>query len=1115
MVNIKNRVVQLGVLLLLPLLLAACGSSDTRTTGIVDPAPSYSGKTTQATVTAGNAESFALEGYGGNGLATSVSGFSGMAKTAPRSADHRSVRQIVQTLKQATGRLDIPGKAAQKRLEKKNSRTAKTVPRTVTQQIAGDTGGVVNYTLEVNELFGSFFGTLDFQNYSSQGVVISGKAEMLGAFDANLQQFNRITLSFKSLTVTDNTSSCTLIGSISLGFNYSTATDTLSMNVVVQDNADNQTYWFNNYTLTTTGNGSSQSQSISGRYYNPKYGYVDLSTLSPLVAYYQSKWPYQGVLRCAGQQDTWLRLSFSNTNLTIEADTDGNGQVDWQTQQQINTLPPANIPPVANAGPDQTVTQWNTVQLDGSASSDANGDHLSYYWSAVSYPPGSYPALTGSSSATPSFAANQTGTYRFQLSVNDGKSASTVDTVDIVVTPSAGSTPNLLHKQWQYGLYGTYIGNCGLLIADLDGDGNREIIAGASVGGAGANSIWYIVRKNSSGSYEQIWQSKQYGTSIVQIILADMNGDGKDDIAVGLADGTIYLYDGPTRQEIGSLKTTSSLTALALADLDGDGKKEFITSDGIGIAVYAADGSGLLWSLASGGGNSIAVGNVDADAALEIVTTTTGGKGYVIDGVSHAIQWEYINGFGARVALADLDGDGMQEIVGAAAWYKITVFDADRKSPAWEISTNLDISALVLTDTDGDGIPEIVYGDAQWGMIHAVDARTHVEKWVISNPSHGVSGIAIGDVDQDGQPELLWGAGGSSSGADHLYIADPLAKVIKWQSMHVDGPLSAVAVGDVDDDGEDEIVMVSFGSDSGYAEGVIHIFNARTHALEYQGKLGISDWMGVRSVKIGDVDNDGKTEFVVTTGNLYDGVIQVYDGATHTLKQQSVGYNGNYFTALAIGDVDGDGKTEIVAGQGKEHTGATGSYLIVFDGATLQEKWRSVDLGTVYDIKLADLDGDGHIDICASVSGTNRLVVFDGVTHDLKLMLDHPAMALTAADVDGAGFLELLAGRTDGKIDVFDGKTFVLKKSVFTFGSSSINALRIADLDGDGIKEWLLASIGSFTVLDGQNQGLKWRTTDLTWSMGAYNHLEAKDINGDGKPEIVAGDGVRLYQFGL
>jgi WD40 repeat protein len=306
--------------------------------------------------------------------------------------------------------------------------------------------------------------------------------------------------------------------------------------------------------------------------------------------------------------------------------------------------------------------------------------------------------------------------------------------------------------------------------------------------------------------------------------------------------------------------------------------------------------------------------------------------------------------------------------------------------------------------------------------------------------------------------------------------------------------------------------MVTNFSNSGYDEGIIHIFNARTHALKFQQKLGIRDWTGSnRVVRIGDVDGDGRTEFVVTTSDLYNGVIQIYDGATCTLKRQSTMYSNSSFSALAIGDVDNDGKIEIVAAA---YGGAQGVNLVVFDGATLQEKWRSVDLGingaSVYDIKLADLDRDGHPEIIASLTGS-RLIVFDGVNHVLKLMEASNARAIEVVDLDGDGFLEILVGRNDGKIDVYDGVTFAIKNTAITFGNTPIDALRVADLDGDGTKEWLIASNGVLSILD--KGVLKWRSNNLGNNLGKNNSIAVKDVDGDGRLDIFIGTEPVLYQF--
>ncbi len=90
--------------------------------------------------------------------------------------------------------------------------------------------------------------------------------------------------------------------------------------------------------------------------------------------------------------------------------------------------------PQSDAGPDQNVVQGATVTLDGSDSSDPSNDPLTYAWSFLDWPgaPGtSPPALSGSTTADPSFVAAQAGDYVLRLVVNDGAEDSLPDTVRI------------------------------------------------------------------------------------------------------------------------------------------------------------------------------------------------------------------------------------------------------------------------------------------------------------------------------------------------------------------------------------------------------------------------------------------------------------------------------------------------------------------------------------------------------------------------------------------------------------------------------------------------------------------------------------------------------------
>jgi hypothetical protein len=125
--------------------------------------------------------------------------------------------------------------------------------------------------------------------------------------------------------------------------------------------------------------------------------------------------------------------------------TDSEGQ--QGTDTCIVNISAINHPPVANAGPDQTVSEGVTVTLDGSNSSDADNDIATYQWEQTT---GTPVTLSNAAAVQPTFTAPNVGTggesLTFRLTVTDSAGLQDTDTslvniswVNIAPTASAGS----------------------------------------------------------------------------------------------------------------------------------------------------------------------------------------------------------------------------------------------------------------------------------------------------------------------------------------------------------------------------------------------------------------------------------------------------------------------------------------------------------------------------------------------------------------------------------------------------------------------------------------------------------------------------------------------------
>jgi PKD domain len=163
---------------------------------------------------------------------------------------------------------------------------------------------------------------------------------------------------------------------------------------------------------------------------------------------------------CVGQITAATTSTATSTTLTV-----GGVAVTFIS----TTAPPGNAPPIANAGVTQNVVVGIVVTLNGSGSSDANIDPLTYNWALTSTPDGSAASLTGATSVAPTFTADLAGTYVASLVVSDGQADSNTATVTVVAT-IANAVPVANAGVAQNVLAGTVVTLSGSGSSDANGD---------------------------------------------------------------------------------------------------------------------------------------------------------------------------------------------------------------------------------------------------------------------------------------------------------------------------------------------------------------------------------------------------------------------------------------------------------------------------------------------------------------------------------------------------------------------------------------------------------------------------------------------------------------------
>jgi uncharacterized repeat protein (TIGR01451 family) len=396
----------------------------------------------------------------------------------------------------------------------------------------------------------------------------------------------------------------------------------------------------------------------------------------------------------------------------------------------------------------------------------------------------------------------------------------------------------------------------GVVVADLTGDGDLEIVIAA---GGGNVSVF-----DHLGNYEPGWPQTPGLNEFRSLAVDDLEGDGDMEIVVGQArldkvNVWVLEHYGGIRTGWPQITTVEGSAAglyndnIGLGDLDGDGELEIVVpSDTITIAAYEPDGSSLPTHPMyhdHPGHDMDFWGEVPAYIDLEYETR---GWGPCYD--EFTPRANFADG---PANIVDVNGDGVNEVVVIGDVHNCNT------SPYTDLYNTPFILNLDRTRFNASGYdwttPPINTGAP-------VIQNYNVIESVQPNP------VTV-DLDGDGVLEILFA---SYDGAVHAFWLDKTEHGNWPYSVYNPGEgfyrfASEPVVADLDHDGHPEVLFASWVQKGTYQTGKLHILDDQgnlLHEVGLPGAYGSPDWNGALAAPtLADIDGDPDLEVVLNTAH--------------------------------------------------------------------------------------------------------------------------------------------------------------------------------------------------------------------------------------------------------
>jgi hypothetical protein len=423
------------------------------------------------------------------------------------------------------------------------------------------------------------------------------------------------------------------------------------------------------------------------------------------------------------------------------------------------------------------------------------------------------------------------------------------------------------------------------VVADLDGDGNLDVIVSNYQNGENGDGSVGVLMGNGDGTLRPVVVYDTGGWATETLAIGDLNRDGKPDVLVtslcktSCPSGsttiiTVLLNNGDGTLRSAGIYSTGggndtsgegSVVPIVIADLNHDGIPDLVVlnqGDGFGgdgkLGVLIGNGDGTFQPVTTydtGGfcAGSFVVADLNGDGKPDMAVVncapagstacpanggTVGvllGKG---DGTFLPVQLynKAASWFSEPIVAADLNGDGKMDLLVGNACMRtkgncvgngsVGVFLGSgggtfQPEVAYD-SGGYDASSIVLADVNGDGKQDLVVENGGAGVLLGNGDGTYQP--VQTYDLFGYSGpVAVADVNGDGNPDLIETNGTGNSVSVFLGVGDGTFEAQMDFPFGGGQFMSPVTIADLNGDGRPDLLAANWGTSGGQADGVLSV----------------------------------------------------------------------------------------------------------------------------------------------------------------------------------------------------------------------------------------------------------------------------------------------------